>query len=226
MRKFPLVLLILSLVIPVEFAEANDTLSETSSTSNTEVDLSSLSIEELLEIEVTSVSKHRQKLNESAAAVFVITKEDIRRSGATSIPEILRMVPGLDIARVSSSLWAVSARGFNGAFADKLLTMIDGRAIYTPIFSGTIWDEHDLVLEDINRIEVIRGPGATLWGANAVNGVINIITDSAADTKGALASIVSGTEDRLIASTRYGATVCLQNTAPAIIQRWMRETQA
>ncbi len=170
-------------------------------------ELTSLSLEELMELNVTTVSKKSQKLQDAAAAIFVITKEDIRRSGATSLPEILRMVPGLDIGRVASGDWAVSSRGFVGVFADRLLTLIDGRTIFTPIFSGTFWDEEDLVLEDINRIEVIRGPGATLWGSNAVNGVINIITDSAAEAKGVTASAITGDEDKFIGAARYGGNV-------------------
>lgn len=148
--------------------------------------LLSLSLNELSDIEVTSVSKRSEKASEAPAAVFVITGEDIRRAGATSIPEALRMAPGLSVARSGQSQWAISARGFNDQFANKLLVLMDGRSVYTPLFSGVNWDAQDTMVEDIERIEVIRGPGATLWGANAVNGVINIITKKAKDTQGAL----------------------------------------
>src|SRR6202047_3544579 len=139
-------------------------------------DLSEKSIEDLMDMEVTSVSKKEQKLSQVAAAIFVITQEDIRRSGAMNIPDLLRMVPGLDVAQINANTWAITARGFNLQFANKLLVLIDGRAVYTPLFGGVNWDVQDVPLEDIDRIEVIRGPGGALWGANAVNGVINIIT--------------------------------------------------
>ena len=167
-------------------------------------DLTELSLEELTNIRVTSVSKKSQKLSQAPAAIFVITDKEIARSGATSLPEALRMSPGLNVARVSKSIWAISARGFNDQFANKLLVMMDGRSVYTPLFSGVYWDVQDTLLEDIDRIEVIRGPGATLWGANAVNGVINILTKSARDTQGLLASAGGGGEERIFASFRYG----------------------
>src|SRR4029079_6815242 len=119
-----------------------------------------------------------------AASVFVLTSEDIKRSGATSIPEALRMVPGVHVARSNAHTWAISIRGFNAQYSNKLLVLIDGRSVYTPTFSGVYWDAQDYVLEDIDRIEVIKGPGGTLWGANAVNGVINIITKEARKTQG------------------------------------------
>src|SRR5580704_7928551 len=146
------------------------------------VDLTDRSLEDLMNIEVTSVSKKEQKLSQTPAAVFVITQEDIRHSGATNIPDLLRMVPGLDVAQINANTWAISARGFNLQFANKLLVMVDGRAVYTPLFGGVNWDTVDVPLEDIERIEVIRGPGGTVWGANAVNGVINIITIKATAT--------------------------------------------
>jgi iron complex outermembrane receptor protein len=169
------------------------------------IDITGTSLEDLMNMQVTSVSKKTQKVSDAAAAVFVITREDIRRSGATSIPELLRMVPGMDVARISSSQWAVSARGFNGLYANKLLVLIDGRSVYSPIFSGVHWDVQDTVLEDIDRIEVIRGPGATLWGANAVNGVINIITKHAQETQGGLVSGGAGNEEKVFGNIRYGA---------------------
>ncbi|MBN1141148.1 MAG: TonB-dependent receptor [Deltaproteobacteria bacterium] len=170
-------------------------------------DYTHLSIEELMEIEITSAAKKPQQLSQAAAAIFVITAEDIRRSGAISIPEALRMAPGLDVARISANRWAISARGFNGLFANKLLVLIDGRTVYSPFYSGVYWDIQDTLLEDIERIEVIRGPGAALWGANAVNGVINIVTKSAAGTQGGLLSAGAGTEERGFAGARYGGNL-------------------
>ena len=167
-------------------------------------DLSTLSIEDLMEIEVTSVSKRAQPLAEAAAAVYVITNEDIRRSGATSVAEALRLAPGLHVARIDGSRWAITSRGFNMQFANKLLVLVDGRSVYTHLYSGVYWDVQDLVLEDIERIEVVRGPGGTLWGANAVNGVINIITKKARDTQGWLASGGAGTLERGFGTLRYG----------------------
>jgi len=166
--------------------------------------LAGLEIEELMKIRVTSVSKKEERIAEAAAAVFVLTQEDIRRSGFTSIPEALRMVPGLEVARLDAHDWAISSRGFNDVFANKLLVLMDGRSVYTPLFSGVFWDVQDTLLEDLDRIEVIRGPGATVWGANAVNGVINIITKSAKETQGTLVSGGAGTEERVFADVRYG----------------------
>jgi iron complex outermembrane receptor protein len=167
-------------------------------------DVTAMSVEDLMNVQVTSVSKRSQKLADAAAAIFVITQEDIRRSGATSIPEALRMVPGLQVARIDENKWAISSRGFNGRFANKLLVLIDGRSVYTPLFSGVYWNIQDVMLEDVDRIEVIRGPGATLWGANAVNGVINIITKAAKSTQSALVAAGGGTETRGSGSVRYG----------------------
>ncbi len=156
------------------------------------VELADLSLEELLEIKVTSVARKDQQVAHTAAAVYVITSEEIRRSGMTSVPDLLRMAPGVHVAQVSAGNWAVSARGFNGEFANKLLVLVDGRSIYMPIFGGVNWDALDLMPENIERIEVIRGPGATMWGANAVNGVINIITRRAADAQGTLVTASAG----------------------------------
>ena len=155
-------------------------------------DFGELDFAQLAQIKVTSVSKKEESLSGAAAAVQVITQEDIRRSGATSLPEVLRLAPGLQVARIDARRWAVSARGFNGEFANKLLILVDGRSVYTPLFSGVQWRLVDPVLEDIERIEVVRGPGATVWGANAVNGVINIITKSAKDTQGGLVTAGGG----------------------------------
>jgi iron complex outermembrane receptor protein len=147
-------------------------------------DFTSYSIEDLMNVKVTSASKKEQPLSRVAAAMFVITQKDIQRSGATNIPDLLRMVPGLDVAQIDSNTWAISARGFNEEFSDKLMVMVDGRSVYTQTFGGVFWNVLDLPLEDIEQIEVIRGPGGSIWGANAVNGVINIITKKASETKG------------------------------------------
>ncbi|MDQ3815691.1 MAG: TonB-dependent receptor plug domain-containing protein, partial [Armatimonadota bacterium] len=164
-----------------------------------------LSLEELLNTKVTTVSRQASTVGQSPAAIFVITPEMIRRSGATTIPELLRMVPGMDVARVDNNKWNISVRGFNGdRFQGKLLVQIDGRTLYNPIFSGVYWDTVDYPLEDIERIEVIRGPGASVWGANAVNGIINIITKSAKDTQGALLVAGAGNEERGFGTLRYG----------------------
>ena len=171
------------------------------------LDPTTLSLEDLMNLQVTSVSKRTQKVADAAAAVFVITQEDIRRSGATSIPDALRMVPGLEVARIDENKWAIGSRGFNGRFDNKLLVLIDGRSVYTPLFSGVYWNVQDVVLEDVDRIEVIRGPGATLWGANAVDGVINIITKSAKATQGGLVTAEAGSEERTAETFRYGAKI-------------------
>ena len=154
---------------------------------------------------MTSVSKTAEPLNRAAAAIYVITAEDIRRSGATSIPEILRLAPNLHVARLDANTYAITARGFNqpGGTANKLLVLIDGRAIYSPLFSGTFWDAQKTFFDDIDRIEVISGPGGTLWGANAVNGVINIITRNAKDAQGLYASAGTGNFLRRNAALRY-----------------------
>ncbi|NJD90429.1 MAG: TonB-dependent receptor [Geobacter sp.] len=177
-----------------------------------EIDPATLPLESLMDLKVTSVSKKSQSLTDAAAAIFVITQEDIRRSGVTNIPDALRMVPGIQVARIDSSKWAVSARGFNGRFSNKLLVLKDGRSIYTPFFLGVYWETQDTVLEDIDRIEVIRGPGASLWGANAVNGVINIITKSSEHTNGLLASAGGGNYEKGFATLRYGGQLSPSTT--------------
>src|SRR5918999_269967 len=174
--------------------------------------LKKLSVEELMDIEVTSVSKRPERLSETASAIQVITQEDIRRSGATRLPEALRLASNLEVAQIDSRQWAISARGFNSTTSNKMLVLIDGRTVYTPLFSGVFWDVQDTLLEDIDRIEVVRGPGATLWGANAVNGVINIITKSARETQGSLASVAAGTEERLLGQFRYDGEPCEENS--------------
>jgi iron complex outermembrane receptor protein len=170
-------------------------------------DLTGASIEDLMNMEVTSASRKEQKLSQVAAAIFVIAQEDIRSSGALNIPDLLRMVPGLDVAQINANTWAISARGFNLQFANKLLVLIDGRAVYTPLTGGVNWDTLDVPLEDIERIEVIRGPGGTVWGANAVNGVINIITKKAADTQSGLVTGGSGTQAKEFGTLQYGGKI-------------------
>jgi iron complex outermembrane receptor protein len=175
-------------------------------------ELRKYSLEELMQIEVTSVSRREERASEAAAAVTVVTGDEIRRSGATSIPDALRYVEGLHVARANNQDWGISSRGFNASIANlnvanKLLVLMDGRSLYTPLFSGVLWDVQDTLLEDIDRIEVVRGPGATLWGANAVNGIINIVTKSARETQGVLLSGIAGTEERLAASGRYGGKI-------------------
>ena len=167
--------------------------------------LSEMSLEDLLNVKITSVSKKEEKRSEAAAAVYVLTADEIRRSSASSLPELLRGVPGLQVAQLDGNKWAISARGFNGRFSNKLLVLIDGRSIYSPLFSGVYWELYDLAIEDIARIEVIRGPGGTLWGANAVNGVINITTKAAGETQGGLLSLQGGSRERYLGVLRYGA---------------------
>jgi Outer membrane receptor for ferrienterochelin and colicins len=170
-------------------------------------ELKKLSVEELMNIEVTLVSRTPQKLSESASAIQVITGEDIRRSGATNIPEALRLASNLQVAQLASNAWIISARGFNTIFANKLLVMIDGRTVYTPLFGGVIWEQQNVLLEDIDRIEIVSGPGGTLWGANAVNGVINIITKTAANTQGFYAMASGGSFIKDMAALRYGGKI-------------------
>jgi len=169
--------------------------------------LKRLSIEQLMNLEVTSVSKRPERLAQTASAIQVITQEDIRSSGASSLPEALRLASNLQVAQLDSRQWAISARGFNSTSANKLLVLIDGRTVYTPLFSGVFWDVQQVTLADIDRIEVISGPGATLWGANAVNGVINVITKDAKDTPGVALSGGGGTELRGFGTARYGGQV-------------------
>ena len=168
--------------------------------------LLSLSIEDLATVEITSVSKRPEALSDAAAAVFVISNDDIRRSGATSIPEALRLAPNIEVARIDSTTYAISARGFNGNTSNKLLVLIDGRTVYTPLYSGVFWDAQSVPLADVERIEVINGPGGTLWGANAVNGVINIITKSSKDTQGMQADLGGGNTER-DGTVRYGGSL-------------------
>ena len=183
-----------------------------------------LSVEELLNVKVTSVAKKAQSLNDAPAAAFVISNEDIKRSGATNIPDALRLAPGLDVAKIDANKWAVSSRGFNGRFANKLLVLVDGRSAYTRSFSGVYWENQDVMMEDVERIEVIRGPGATLWGANAMNGVINIITKHSSQTQGGSLNAGGGTEERGFGSFRYGTKFGSNTTARAYVKGFNRDS--
>jgi iron complex outermembrane recepter protein len=196
----PAAVLVFALFKQSAFAQTNSVVQSAS-------ELKSMSLQQLLDIEVTSVSREPEKLSESPSAIQVITQDDINRSGASSIPEALRLADNLDVAQKNSHDWAISARGFNTALANKLLVMIDGRTVYTPLYSGVFWDVQDYLLEDIDQIEVISGPGGTQWGANAVNGVINITTRSAKDTQGTYVEGGGGTELQDFAGVRYGGTV-------------------
>src|ERR1700740_2146179 len=196
------VALLMSLAGPARKVRAQATESDQNPSAN----LKQLSLEQLGNVEVTTVSKDPQQVQKTPAAVFVITQEDIRRSGATSIPEALRLAPGVEVARVDANHWSIAIRGFAGQFSKSLLVLIDGRSVYTPLFSGVYWDAQNVMLEDVERIEVIRGPGGTIWGANAVNGVINIITKSAKNTQGALAALGAGNVEQGTGSVRYGGS--------------------
>jgi iron complex outermembrane recepter protein len=168
-------------------------------------DLRSMSLEELLNVEISLTSRTEVKLSETAAAAFVLTGDDIRRAGVTSLPEALRLVPGMQVASIDANKWAISARGFANRFANKLLVLVDGRHVYSPYFAGVFWEVLDVVLEDVERIEVVRGPGATLWGANAVNGIVNIITKDAGDTQGVFAGLTQSLTGKGQSKTaRYG----------------------
>jgi iron complex outermembrane recepter protein len=189
------------------FANLTALADDLAATNNTDLSkLADMDINQLMQVKV-SILGPSESVSQTPAAVSVVTQDDIQRSGAMNIPEALRSVPGMDVAQVDSSQWAVSARGFNDVFADKLLVMQDGRELYTPLYSGVFWDVQGTMMEDIDRIEVVRGPGATLWGANAMNGVINVITKSAEDTQGLLASGGGGNQERAFANVRYGGTL-------------------
>jgi iron complex outermembrane recepter protein len=167
--------------------------------------LKTLSLEELSNIEVTSVTKEPSAAFRTPASIFVLTQSDIRRSGATNIPDLLRLAPGVEVAQIDSAKWAIGIRGFQGRLSKSVLVLIDGRSVYTPLFAGVYWEMQDTMLEDIDRIEVIRGPGGTIWGANAVNGVINIITKAATETRGTMASAGGGNVEQGFVNARYGA---------------------
>src|SRR6266567_3763588 len=189
------------------FAQQPDSTTQPRDSSLSGEALKKLSIEHLMNLQVTSVSKRAERLSQTASAIQVITQEDIRRSGASSLPEILRLATNLQVAQVDSRQWAIGARGFNSTTANKLLVLIDGRTAYTPLFSGVFWDVQEVPLANIDRIEVISGPGATLWGANAVNGVINVITKGAEATQGLLLSGGGGIEQRGFGTVRYGGAL-------------------
>lgn len=188
-------------------------------------DLFELSLDELSRIPVTSVSRRPEELRYAPSAIYVISSEDLRRSGVSSVAEAMRLVPGMNVSRAGSYQWSISARGFDEVFSNKLLVLIDGRSVYSPFFSAVSWDVQDTVLEDIDRIEVIRGPGAVMWGANAVNGVVNIITKSAHQTSGTLVSASAGTEDRAIVTARQGTTWKSGNAGRAYVKATDRDGQ-
>jgi iron complex outermembrane receptor protein len=169
-------------------------------------DLTGMSLEDLMNVQVTSVSRQKQRISETAAAVTVITQDDIERSGLTSVPELMRLVPGMDVARLNANTWAIGSRGFNEIYSNKLLVLDDGRSVYTPLFSGVFWDMEQPMLQDLDRIEVIRGPGATIWGSNAVNGVINITSKSARDTQGFLVDGLAGNYEQQ-GAVRFGGKI-------------------
>src|SRR5258705_8861441 len=168
-------------------------------------DLKRLSLEELFDLEVTTLSTKPEPLSEAAAAIKIVTGDDIRRMGALNIPEALRYVPGVEVARVDSRQYAITARGFNGTIANKLLVLLDGRSVYTPLFSGVFWDAQDAFLEDVDQIELIRGPGATVWGAYAVNGAINVLSKPGRETQGLLVTGGGGNAEQGFGGIRYGA---------------------
>jgi len=188
----------LSLVAPVQKNWASVTPAN-------DDDLKQLSLEQLANVEVTISSKEPVTIARTPAAIYVLTSEDIRRSGATSIPEALRLVPGVEVARIDSNKWSLGVRGFTGRLSRSVLVLIDGRSVYTPLFAGVYWEVQDTLLEDVERIEVIRGPGGTIWGANAVNGVINIVTKNSKDTRGMLVSAGGGNVDQGFVNFRVGS---------------------
>ncbi|MDC4203813.1 MAG: TonB-dependent receptor plug domain-containing protein [Candidatus Manganitrophus sp.] len=175
-----------------------------SHTTNPQDTLTELSLEELMNVEIVTYSKNPIKWFDTPAAIFVITQEDIRRSGVTSVPEALRMAPGVQVARINANQWAIGIRGFTSRLSRSILVLIDGRSVYNPLFAGVYWEVQDLLLGDIERIEVINGPGGVIWGANAVNGVINIITKHSKETQGGLVTLGAGTEERGFGGVRYG----------------------
>ncbi|HEY2898536.1 MAG TPA: TonB-dependent receptor [Gemmatimonadaceae bacterium] len=199
-------------------AQAQDTVASP-------IELKRLSVEQLMQINVTSVSRQPEKLSEVASAIQVITNDEIRRSGATSVPEALRLAPNLQVAQVGAHQWAITARGFNSTTANKLLVLVDGRSVYTPLFSGAFWDIQDVLLEDVERIEVISGPGGAVWGANAVNGVINIITKSAKDTRGLYAEAGGGSSPNGFGAARYGGAMGAHTSVRAYGQFFDRDNE-
>jgi iron complex outermembrane receptor protein len=199
----PILLTLLALMAPFQNSRAQTVDTSKAAPQN----LKQLSLEQLGNLEVTTVSKVPAEIQRTAAAIYVLTQEDIRRSGATSIPEALRLVPGVEVAQIDSSSWAVGIRGFGNAFSKSVLVLIDGRSVYTPLFAGVNWKLQNVMLEDVERIEVIRGPGGTIWGTNAVNGVINIITKNSKDTRGTLISLGGGNVDQGTGEFRQGGSL-------------------
>src|ERR1700739_1439648 len=196
-RAAPIVLLVLP-------ARLNQSLAAPQQDQASSEHLKQLSLAELGNVEVTTASKEPEKISKTPAAIFALTQEDIRRSGATSIPEVLRLVPGVEVARINSNQWSVNIRGLGSGFSKSVLVLIDGRSVYTPLYAGVYWDVQNVLLEDVERIEVIRGPGGTIWGSNAANGVINITTKNAKDTGGTYASTSGGNLDQNRSAVRYG----------------------
>jgi len=185
---------------------------------STAKNLGEMAIEDLMNIQVTSVSKKAQRVSAVAAAVFVITSDDIRRSGLHSLPEILRLAPGVQVAQIDSGSWAISIRGFNDEFSNKLLVLVDGRSIYDELFGGIFWDLQETLIDTIERIEVIRGPGAAIWGTNAVNGVVNIITKSSETTQGAMIEAGGGSQTEVNTGMRYGGKIGSNATYRVVAQ--------
>src|SRR5919198_561262 len=198
-RPFERILLLSGCVLCASASPAQEHLAP-----QTILDFKKLSVQELMDIEVTSVSKTPELLGGAPAAVTFLSSEEIRRSGATSVPEALRVLPGIYVARQTSNTWAIGSRGSGSVTSEKLLVLSDTRSIYTPLFSGVFWDVQDYLLQDIDRIEVIRGPGATLWGSNAVNGVINVTTKNASDTQGLYIETSAGSEEHGSVGARFG----------------------
>lgn len=186
-------------------------------------ELKKLTIEQLMKVEVTSVSKRPEKLTEVASAIQVITNDDIYRSAATNIPEALKLAPNLQVSQLTSYAWIIGARGFNALFSNKFLVMIDGRTVYSPLFAGVFWDAQQMLLEDIGRIEVVSGPGGTMWGANAVNGVINIISKDSKETQGLYATAATGSFLKDHAAFRYGGTLGKDLTYRVYVQHFDRD---
>src|SRR5271167_3163933 len=204
MRPGPALNLLLRISVLLMLLCAAGTSAHPQSNQTSSDQLKQLSLEQLGDVEVTTVSKAPEQVWKTAAAIFVITQDDIRRSGATSIPEALRLAPGVEVARIDGNKWSIGIRGFGSRLSRAVLVLMDGRTVYTPLFAGTYWEVQDTLLEDIDRIEVIRGPGGIIWGPNAVNGVINIITKSTKDTQGAFASAGGGNQEQGFFNFRYG----------------------
>ncbi|HEY3487327.1 MAG TPA: TonB-dependent receptor [Gammaproteobacteria bacterium] len=217
MRIPTLFLLILAINVTPSLARAGQMMA------GLDINITQLSIEDLLNLKITSVSKKTESIALAPAAIHVLTAEDIRRSGATSIPEVLRLVPGIQVARIDANKWAVSSRGFNSRTANKLLVLIDGRNVYDFLFTGVLWETKDVMLESVERIEVIRGPGGTLWGANAVNGVINIITKAASQTQGGFMTAGGGTEERAFGAISYGSNPAEDQYLRVSGKSWQRD---